>query len=118
MRGDEAIVVRAFQAWLESEGWTVEVERDHRDAIASKDGETLYCEAKGRTSEPGLDIHTAYGQIICRQGEAEDRTARYGLVVRDEPKSLRAALRAPARLRELLRTSIYAVSDDGTVRVV
>lgn len=118
MRGDEAMVVRAFQAWLESEGWAVEVVRDHWDVIASKDGETLYCEAKGRTSEPGLDIHTAYGQIICRQGEVEDHAARYGLVVRDEPKSLRAALRAPARVRKLLRTSIYAVAYDGTVRVV
>ncbi|RDI21656.1 hypothetical protein [Lentzea flaviverrucosa] len=81
-------MVRAFEAWLESEGWAVEVVRDHWDVIASKDGETLYREAKGTTSQPGLDIHTASGQIICRQGEVEDRTARHGRVIRNEATSL------------------------------
>ncbi|MET9230822.1 hypothetical protein [Lentzea sp. NPDC003310] len=118
MRGDEAVVVTAFGTWLESRGWSVEVERDHWDVIASRRGETIRCEAKGRTSEPGLDIHTAYGQIICRQDETDDRATSYGLVIRDEPKSLRAALRAPARLRTLLRLTIYAVADDGSVRIV
>ncbi|NGY60878.1 hypothetical protein G7043_18255 [Lentzea sp. NEAU-D13] len=118
MRGDEAIVVRMFVTWLKSEGWTIDALRDHWDVIASKNGETLYCEAKGETSEPGLDIHTAYGQIICRQGEVDEQTARYCLVIRDEPRSLRAALRAPARVRTLLRTSIYAVAHDGAVRIV
>ncbi|MFD4638555.1 hypothetical protein ACFWN2_14650 [Lentzea sp. NPDC058436] len=118
MRGDEAMVVGAFHSWLESEGWAAEAVRDHWDLIASRNGETLYCEAKGSTSEPGLDIHTAYGQIICRQAEQDDHAARYGLVIRDEPKLVRAALRAPARLRVALRTTIYAVSEEGAVRLV
>ncbi|MGW6444520.1 hypothetical protein [Lentzea sp. NPDC055074] len=55
MRGDEAIVVRMFHAWLDTEGRVVEAVRD-----------------------TGLDIHTAYGRILCRQGEVDDHTARYG----------------------------------------
>jgi hypothetical protein len=88
MRGDEALVVNAFCGWLKATGWSVEVERDRQDVVASKDGKRLYCEAKGTTSDAGLDIHTAYGQIHCRQPEEDDLTARYALVIRDEPKSI------------------------------
>ncbi|MGW4214996.1 hypothetical protein ACWEIJ_43960 [Lentzea sp. NPDC004789] len=118
MRGDEALVVDAFCGWLEAAGWSVEVERDRWDVVASKDGNRLCCEAKGRTADAGLDLHTAYGQILCRQSEEDDLTTSYALVIRDEPKSIRAALRAPSRVRALLRLTIYAVGDGGVVRVL
>ncbi|GGN00900.1 hypothetical protein GCM10011609_44310 [Lentzea pudingi] len=54
MRGDEAMV-RAFRTW----------------------------ESKGKISQPGLDIPTAYGQILCRQVR-RTITPRCGLVIRDE----------------------------------
>ncbi|GLZ28194.1 hypothetical protein Lesp02_03840 [Lentzea sp. NBRC 105346] len=118
MRGDEALVVGSFCSWLRAQDWKVEVEAQFWDVVASRDGVKLCCEAKGKTAAAGLDMHTAYGQLLCRQPEVDDPATRYGLVIRDDPKSVRAALRAPARVRQLLRISIYAVADDGSVRLV
>jgi hypothetical protein len=82
------------------------------DVVARRGSETLYAEAKGRTTELGLDVDTAYGQLLRRMPlDADD--ARFALVVPAE--ALRAALRVPRRVREMLRLDVYAVSDAGEV---
>lgn len=53
-------------AWLETDGWTITSELYFVDVIAERAGEKLYAEAKGRTTAPGLDIDTAYGQLLRR----------------------------------------------------
>jgi hypothetical protein len=40
----------------------------------------------------------------------------FALVVRDEPRSVNAAVRAPQRILDLLGISLYAVDEDGNVR--
>lgn len=64
MRGDELRVVDAFVAWLQGQGWTVSREVQHVDIYAERDAERLYAEAKGRTTAPGLDVDTLYGQLL------------------------------------------------------
>jgi hypothetical protein len=115
-RGDERLVVEAFAAWLTGQGWTVRFEVDWWDLLAERDGQRLYVEAKGRTAAPGLDVDTAFGQVIRRMPADDDPAALFALVVRDEPKSVRAAVRVPIRARRLLRITVFAVSDDGAVR--
>lgn len=56
MRGDEERVIASFCAWLESEGWSVEREISFVDVLARRDCVSLYAEAKGRTTSPGLDV--------------------------------------------------------------
>ncbi|MGW4586372.1 hypothetical protein ACWEKJ_03485 [Amycolatopsis thermoflava] len=116
MRGDEAHVVQAFCVWLTAEGWTVRTEVNHVDVVAERDGDRLYAEAKGKTSAPGLDVNTAIGQLLARMPTSDDPAARYALVVRDEPRSVRAAQRVPQRVLTLLRIDLYAVAEDGAVR--
>lgn len=119
MRGDEAEVVRAFSEWLRASGWRVDTELpDYLDILASREGEWLYCEAKGSTSEPGIDSDIGYGQLLRRMPENDNPAARYALVVRDEPKSVRAAVRVSARVREVLRITVYAVDITGRVREI
>ena|SRR5580698_9165948 len=116
-RGDAAEVVRAFAEWLRSEGWRAGTEpSDYRDILASRDGEWLYCEAKESASEPGIDSDIGYGQLLRRMRQTDNRAARYALVIRDEPRSVRAALRVNARVRDLLRITLYAVGTNGSVR--
>lgn len=86
------------------------------DVVAERPGERLYAEVKGSTAAAGLEVSTAYGQLLSRMSAQDDSTARYALVVRDEPRSVRAAVRVPARVLALLRASIYAVAEDGSVR--
>jgi hypothetical protein len=113
MRGDEARVVVAFHAHLEREGWSVTREADFCDLVAVRDGSRLFVEAKGRTTAPGLDIDTMYGQILRRMPFDDDSAARFAVVVPDV--AARAALRVKRRVRELLRIDIYTVSEAGEV---
>jgi hypothetical protein len=114
MRGDEARIVDAFATYLESDGWTVEREVNFCDLVADRDGARLYVEAKGRTSAPGLDVDTMYGQLLRRMPLDEDTTTRFAVVVPDI--ALPAATRVPKRVRELLRVDLYAVDDAGRIR--
>jgi hypothetical protein len=63
MRGDEKRVIDAYASWLERGGWTVQREVNFADIYAEREGERLYAEAKGRTTSPGLDVDTLYGQV-------------------------------------------------------
>ncbi len=113
VRGDEGRVIVAFCGWLESEGWTgIRREVEFVDIVAERDGQTLYVEAKGRTSSPGLDVDTMYGQLLRRMRHPEG-SARYGVVV--PSSALAAALRVPEWVRERLQVEVYAVDSDGTV---
>jgi hypothetical protein len=111
----EAEVVRAFVVWLEREGWSVRTEVGFIDVVAERNGLTLLAGAKGTTTSAGLDIDTAYGQLLRRlnTGQASER---YALVV---PTSARkAAERVGRDVRSLLRIALYVVADDGSVALV
>lgn len=110
----ESDVVEAFCAHLTASGWGIR--REVRtptgpiDVVATRGPARLIAEAKGRTADAGLDMNTAYGQLLNRMTDSE---ARYAVVVPES--SQRAALRVPRRVRELLRIDIYVVAADGAV---
>lgn len=93
----------AFAAWLVSEGWVVRREVDFVDILATRGGETLNVEAKGRTSSVGLDVDTMYGQLLRRMRD-ESSAAHCAVAVPGEAVTDCAACaglgsRAPRRLR-------------------
>lgn len=109
----EAQVVDYFVRWLEAEGWRVDLEVDWADIVAARDGRTFVAEAKGTTTSPGLDVDTAYGQLLRRMRDDESTT--YAIVV---PRgATRAALRVPDHVLGKLSASVYSVDEDGTVRL-
>ena len=112
MRGDEERVIVAFCSWLEHEGWTVDREVSFVDVLACRDGVTLYAEAKGRTTSPGLDVDTMYGQLLRRMTDS-DPSARYAVVV--PTLAVAAANRVPSHVRDLLRVEVYGVDENGAV---
>lgn len=114
MRGDEARVVDAFCRYLEDHGWALLREVDQCDVVASKADRTLYAEAKGRTSSPGLDVDTLYGQLLRRMPEEPQDTDSFAVVV--PTRALTAALRVPAAVRRRLGIHVYEVTDDDAVR--
>ena len=83
----------ATAAWLTEQGWQVRTEVEHVDVLAEREGVRLFAEAKGITSAPGLDVDTAYGQLLRRMPDVVPERVRYALVVPEETK--RAALRVP-----------------------
>jgi hypothetical protein len=113
VRGDEAWVVAAFCAHLRAEGWQVHTEVKYADVMATRAGRTLYAEAKGRTSDPGTDADTMYGQLLRRMGPEDDPAVSYAVVVPDTV--LPAAQRVPAWVRARLRIDVYVVTEDGRV---
>ena len=114
MRGDKNRVVDAYVAWLERSSWTVQSEVDLVDVYAERGDERLYAEAKGRTTSPGLDVDTLYGQLLRRMRDPEPG-ARYAVVV--PTAALNAALRVPAWVRDRLSVDIYEVDDNAGVHL-
>jgi hypothetical protein len=76
----------------------------------------IYAEAKGRTTAPGLDVDTGYGQLLRRMPDEDQPATRYAIVVSTE--ALRAAQRIPRRVRQLLRIDVYTVDSGGAVTLV
>lgn len=117
---DEDRVVRAFCLWLRDEGWEiVETEKASIDVVAERGDERLYAEVKGKTTGRwGEGLDSLYGQLLRRmpQQELGMPTTRFAVVVPSDAET--AALRVPARVRELLRIDIYTVSDDGQVKML
>ncbi|MFV9452360.1 hypothetical protein ACNJ7E_02650 [Rhodococcus sp. NM-2] len=109
-------MARDFAGWLSSQGWVVGTEVDFVDILAEKDGHRLYVEARGAMTAPGLDVDTAIGQLVRRMPSEADQSVSFALVVRDEPRSVEAAVRAPQRVLDLLGMALYAVDEDGGVR--
>ncbi len=91
-----------FAGWLSSQGWGLRTDEDVVDIVAENDGRRLYVEVKAATATPGLDVDTAIGQLVRRMPSEADQSVSFALVVRDEPRSVEAARRAPQRILDLL----------------
>lgn len=108
----ESDVVEHFTRWLEHCGWSIRPAVDFADVVAERDGITMIAEAKGTTTSPGLNVDTAYGQLLRKIGPDQAKHC-YALVV---PLSARRpAERVRAQVRALLNIAVYLVADDGTV---
>ncbi|MEV8564914.1 hypothetical protein AB0436_04890 [Streptomyces sp. NPDC051322] len=111
---EEDRVTGAFRRWLISEGWTPVTPTDRwTDIEAVRGEERLICEAKGRTSEKGIDADIAYGQLLRRMTN-EAAASRFALVV--PTSSVKAAERVPPHIRRVLRIDVYEVTDNDQVR--
>lgn len=103
----------AFCAFLEENGWEVQQELDFVDVAATRAGITLLAEAKGRTSSPGLDVDTLYGQLLRRIPGSAVGVAMLAVVVPDV--AIKFALRVSAEVRRALGIHVYSVDQAGTV---
>jgi hypothetical protein len=112
---NEATVVTAFCAALRADGWDVETEVDYIDVVATRDGRTIYAEAKGTTTSAGLDVDTMYGQLLRRMSDEPAPGRRFAVVV--PAKVLTAVLRVPASVRVQLLIDVYTVGAAGEVEL-
>ena len=83
------------------------------DVFARRGDERLYAEAKGRTTEIGLDVDTLYGQLLRRMTDP-DAVARYAVVV---PAAVPASLRVLDWVRQRLKIDVYEVNGAGQVHL-
>jgi hypothetical protein len=112
----EAEVQAAFVRHLLERGWDVTTENpDYTDVIARRGTERIVAEVKGHTSSPGLDVDTAYGQLLRRMTpDLVDAGTVFALVV---PETLAPKVeRVDAAVRRRLGIELYLVSDLGGVR--
>jgi hypothetical protein len=112
----EAQVQAAFVEYLIERGWEVTTDNvDHTDVVAHRGDDLLLAEVKGTTSSAGVDVDTAYGQLLRRMREWPE-TVQYALVV---PESARkSALRVSDKLRRLLGIELWVVDEVGNVQLV
>jgi hypothetical protein len=108
----EAEVQAAFVLHLIERGWDVRTDNpDYTDVIAKRGAERLVAEVKGDTSSPGLDIDTAYGQLLRRMDG--DEMTDYAVVVPERARA--AALRVSESVRRRLNVTVFVVDDLGRV---
>lgn len=109
----EAAVEAAFVRHLLERGWDVSTDKaDHVDVVARRGAEHIVAEVKGTTASAGLDVDTAYGQLLRRMVDRSEGT-RFAIVVPESAR--RAALRVPADIRKRLDIDVWIVNDFGTV---
>lgn len=90
----ERRVVDAFVTLLQPQGWRTWTEVNYLDVLAERDGRWLRGEAKSHTGESaGLDVVTAFGQLLRRMDEDDDVNVRFAIVV--PPASLNKVMRVP-----------------------
>jgi hypothetical protein len=112
----EAEVQDAFAKHLIERGWEVKTDNDdHTDVIARRDDNLLVAEVKGTTSAPGLDVDTAYGQLLRRMRDRPE-TVRYALVVPDLARKF--ALRVSDEVRRRIGVDVWTVDEAGNVQLV
>ena len=111
----ETEVEAAFVRYLLDRGWDVDTDKiDHADVVARRGAEHIVAEVKGTTTSPGLDVDTAYGQLLRRMGDRPEGT-RFAIVV---PESARkAAVRVPAEIRWKFGIDVWVVTELGSVEL-
>ena len=72
----ERDIVDHCRHWLAADGWHVELEVEWVDIISTRNDDTLVAEAKGTTTAAGLDVDTAFGQLLRRT--RDDDSTTYG----------------------------------------
>ena len=112
---NETEVEATFVHHLLERGWDVDTDKvDHADVVARRGTEHLVAEVKGTSTSLGLDVDTAYGQLLRRMGDRPEGT-RFALVV---PKSARrAALRVPEEVRWKFDIDVWVVTEVGSVEL-
>jgi hypothetical protein len=112
----KAEVEAAFVRYLLDRGWDVDTDKEnHADVVARRGAEYIVAEVKGSTAAPGLDVDTAYGQLLRRMGDRPEST-RFAIVV---PESARtAAMRVPEEVRWKFGIDVWVVDELGSVALV
>jgi len=109
----ETFVQRAVEQWLEKDGFQIFPE-PFVDVNASSGNEVWHIEAKGKTTQMGLDFRTGVGQLVQRM---KDPTHKYGVALPDIPQFRnQTAEFAPWVLSKLQIHWIW-VSADGNISV-
>lgn len=68
---------------------------------------------KGTTTAAGLDVDTAYGQLLRRITDNGPGNVQYAIVV--PTSAVKAARRVPVYVRAALGIDVYEVDDDDDV---
>ncbi len=113
---NEGFVQAAIEAHVRKLGFEI-LSGGDADLVAfdPTTGKRWIIEAKGDTSDPGLDFRTGIGQLLQRM---EDPGATYAIAVPEIPKFIRLCDAIPRRVRELLGIHWLLVRETGETRVV
>ena len=111
----EGFVQRAIDTHFQSLGFVMG-SKGHVDLVCDHPTtrERWIIEAKGETSDVGLDFRTGLGQLIQAMDEGE---AMYGIAIPDTPKFRYQLAKVSTRVREVLGLHWVVVAASGTVRV-
>jgi hypothetical protein len=82
--------------------------------VIDREGQRWIIEAKGETTQVGLDFRTGLGQLLQNMG---DERTRYGLAIPDTPRFAAQTARVSTWSRRALRLHWLVVSANGAVRI-
>ncbi len=116
MRGDETRVVEAFCKHLQNDGWDVQREVQFVDVMATRGRRPSTQRPRVERPRSAWMLTPSTGSS-CAACRTKPRVPSLGVVVVPE-SAVPAALRVPEWIRTKLGVHIWAVADQGHVRLV
>ncbi|MGD9935412.1 MAG: hypothetical protein AB7T37_17080 [Dehalococcoidia bacterium] len=112
----EFFVQESLRKWFEQHGFEVTTGQSNPDLLArSPKGASWHVEAKGQTSQVGLDFRTGLGQLL--QGMSEPVTV-YAMGIPNTPQFHAQCQRVSDWVRSRLSVWWLFVHEDGSVAAV
>lgn len=88
------------------------------DRVYRKGDDIWIIEAKGETSQIGLDFRTGLGQLLHKMGEKRNPKIKYALAFPNEVRFHNQAKMVAQRIRKALNLHFIVVDENGDVRVI
>ena len=87
----------------------------HADIIAENDKQIWVIEAKGKTSDPGVDFNTGLGQLAKKMVSGN---RKYAIAIPQIEQYKKQCLKLPNYYRATNELNIFLVNDKGDVKVI
>lgn len=112
----EAFVQRATEAYFAAQGFQID-EGGYSDLVchSTELGQRWIIEAKGQTSQVGLDFRTGLGQLLQSM---HDPSAVYGLAVPNIQSFVTQCSKVSVWTRQAVRLHWLLVHYDGSIKII
>ena len=110
----EGFIQNTLESYFDKKGFIVEsIPYTDYAGIHMETGEKWRIEAKGFTSNVGLDFRTGLGQLIQRM---DDPNANYGIAIPNIPSYIRQVEQIRPWVRKKFELHVLVVSEEGDVQ--
>lgn len=110
----EGFVQGAIEKYFNEQGYR-QIKEEHSDLVCVREETKWVVEAKGVTTDIGLDFRTGLGQLVQRMVEPE---TNYAIAVPQTPQFMKQCGQIPKWVRASLNIHFLLINEQGKVQTV